>query len=137
MSRSGYSDDCDDNWAHIKWRGQVASATRGKRGQAFFKELLAALDAMPEKKLIANDLIREGAVCAIGSLGLARGVDMSALDPDDYDKIADVFGVAHQLVQEVEYMNDEYGYGDSPQARWSRMRAWVASQIKPEPAVAA
>ena len=48
MSRSGYSDDIDDNWAHIMWRGRVASSIRGKRGQAMLRELLAALDAMPE-----------------------------------------------------------------------------------------
>jgi len=31
MSRHGYSDDIDE-WALIKWRGQVASAMRGKTG---------------------------------------------------------------------------------------------------------
>ena len=129
MSRSGYFDDCDSHWDLIKWRGQVASAIRGKRGQAFLRELLAALDAMPEKKLIAHDLIHEGNVCAIGSVGVARGVDLAALDPYDYDKIAEVFGIAHQLVQEIEWWNDEGGYRDAPEARWSRMREWVASQI--------
>jgi len=47
MSRSGYSDDCDDQWSLICWRGAVKSAIRGKRGQAFLKEMLAALDALP------------------------------------------------------------------------------------------
>ena len=132
MSRAGYSDDCDDNWSHIMWRGSVASATRGKRGQAFFKDLLAALDAMPEKKLIANDLIRDGEVCAIGSVGLARGVDLAAIDPEDYDKVADTFGIAPALVREIEYMNDEGWWRghESPQIRWCRMRAWVSAQIK-------
>ena len=130
MSRSGYIDDSEDSLADGRWRGMVASAVRGKRGQAFLRDLLAAMDAMPVKELIANDLISDGRVCAIGSLGLARGIDMSALDPDDYDTIADTFGIAHQLVQEVEYYNDERGYGDTPEARWRRMRAWVAGQIK-------
>lgn len=65
MSRSGYSDECDD-WQLIMWRGAVASSMRGRRGQAFLKETLAALDALPEKKLIDYDLEREGAVCALG-----------------------------------------------------------------------
>lgn len=44
MSRHGYSDDChDDILSFGQWRGQVASAIRGKRGQAFLKELIAAL----------------------------------------------------------------------------------------------
>jgi len=58
MSRSGYSDDCEDNWSWICWRGAVKSAIRGKRGQAFLRETLAALDALPERKLIAKDLIK-------------------------------------------------------------------------------
>lgn len=139
MSRSGYSEDYDDNWSLIKWRGVVASATRGKRGQAFFKDLLAALDAMPSKHLIANDLIREDStgfenVCAIGALGKARGVDMTPLDPEDPDTVAGVFDIATPLAKEVVWMNDEAGsYRETPEARWARIRAWVASQIK-EPA---
>ena len=35
MSRSGYIDDMDDTWQFIKWRGQVASAIRGARGQGY------------------------------------------------------------------------------------------------------
>lgn len=58
MSRSGYNDDID-NWALIKWRGQVASAIRGKRGQKMLRDLLAALDAMPEKSLIVHELESE------------------------------------------------------------------------------
>jgi hypothetical protein len=37
MSRSGYSDDLE-NWSLIRWRGAVASAIRGRRGQAFLRE---------------------------------------------------------------------------------------------------
>lgn len=50
MSRSGYSDDYDfDNWQLIRWRGAVNSAINGRRGQAFLKELLTAIEALPEK----------------------------------------------------------------------------------------
>ncbi len=63
MSRSGYSDDLD-SWALIRWRGQVASAIRGRRGQAVLRDLLAALDAMPEKALVASELeTPQGEVC--------------------------------------------------------------------------
>ena len=75
MTRSGYSDDYD-GWQLIKGRGMVASATRGKRGQQFFKDLVAALDALPEKVLIADDLQNdEGDVCALGAVGLKRGIN--------------------------------------------------------------
>lgn len=129
MSRSGYSYDCDgDNWGLIRWRGQVASAIRGKRGQQFLQELVEALDALPEKKLIANNLQDGANVCAIGSVGLRRGVDMTNIDPFDYDTLSGVFGVAHQLVREIEWMNDEAFYG-TPEERWSHMRDWAVSNL--------
>lgn len=136
MSRSGYSDDydCDSNWPHIQWRGQVTSATRGKRGQAFLRDLRDALDAMPEKRLIAHELRQGGEVCAIGSLGAARGIDLEKLEVWDYDAIAAAFDIASPLVREIEWMNDEGSYRkDSPESRWCRMRAWVSAQIKQEP----
>jgi hypothetical protein len=131
MSRAGYDDgDSCDQWGLIRWRGQVASAIRGKRGQAFLRELVEALDALPEKRLIANDLENGGSVCAIGSVGLKRGIDMSVLDPEDPEPIAAVFGIASQLVREIEWMNDEAWYCDTPENRWSRMREWAVSNIK-------
>lgn len=137
MSRSGYTDG--DAWALIRWRGAVTSATRGKRGQSFFVELLAALDAMPDKRLIAEELqTADGCMCTLGVLGAARGVDMTVLDPEDTEAVGGVFGIPRALAAEVVYMNDEdgrwqyaYGEDETPEARWKRMRDWVAEQIKP------
>ena len=56
MSRAGYGDDMEDPLDLGRWRGQVASATRGKRGQRLLRDLLAALDAMPEKRLVTDVL---------------------------------------------------------------------------------
>lgn len=136
MSRCGYVDDGDfDNWSHIRWRGQVTSAIKGKRGQAFLRELIDALDAMPEKRLIPNDLQNEGGVCAIGSVGARRGVDMSQLDPEDPETIANAFGIASQLVREIEYENDEYWDWEgqkpaTPEARWQHMRDWALCYLR-------
>ena len=131
MSRSGYDDDID-NWELIKWRGAVASAIRGRRGQAFLREMLAALDALPGKRLISNDLVRDGQVCAIGAVAVSRGLDVSDIDPEDRDQVAAAFGIAAALVAEIEDLNDERFYG-SPEQRYERMRQWVASNIKGEP----
>ena len=134
MSRSGYVDDYDmENWSLIRWRGQVASAIRGKRGQAFLKELIGALDAMPEKRLIANELQAGCDVCAIGSVGRQRGIDMAELDPENYDRLASEFGIAHQLVQEIEWMNDEAYFGAGPEGRWKFMRDWAEKQLRSAP----
>lgn len=136
MSRSGYSDDVYDQWAHIRWRGAVAQAMSGKRGQAFLREMLAAMDALPEKRLVALELEAEGQVCAIGSVGRARGIDMSDLDPQDYTKVAATFGIAEALAQEIVFMNDEgffglgYGHPMTPEARFAGMRDWIISKIK-------
>lgn len=131
MSRSGYSDDCEQ-WEFICWRGAVASAIRGKRGQAFLKEMLAALDAMPEKCLIAHELEAKGGVCAIGAVGAERGVDMSKLDPEDREGVSDAFGISPALAAEIVYENDDGVYWsekETPEARFARMRAWVSKHI--------
>lgn len=145
MSRSGYSEDFEQ-WDHICWRGAVKSAIRGKRGQAFLREMLGALDAMPDKRLIKNELVepnlisvshwglQEGPplVCAIGSVGQARGIDMAEIDPEDRDTVANIFGISPAMAAEIVYENDE-GWGswrESPERRFERMRAWVASQIQ-------
>ena len=98
MSRSGYIDDFEDNWQLIKWRGQVASASRGKRGQQFFRDLLAAMDAMPEKRLITHELEEDGEVCAIGALCRARGVDMATIDPEEPEEVASARSTSHHPV---------------------------------------
>lgn len=132
MGRSGYNDDFDNEWKFIRWRGAVASAIRGKRGQAFLKEMLAALDALPEKRLIADELERNGEVCAIGSVGKARGIDMSKLDPEEYSGIAYTFGIAEALAREIEYENDEGGFwnNETPEQRFIRIRKWVESHVE-------
>lgn len=131
MSRSGYNHSWDfDTWHLIRYRGAVASAMRGKRGQQFLHDLLNAMAALPEPKLVANELeTEEGAVCAIGALGRARGVDMKKLDPEDIETVAGVFNIADCLAREVVYMNDEGSYDETPEQRFSRMRAWVEHEL--------
>lgn len=151
MSRSGYIDD-GEQWDFIRWRGQVASAMRGKRGQAFLLEMWKAMQTLPEPKLIANDLEADGLVCAIGAVGKARGIDMSKLDPDDYFTVAGAFGVPYQLAQEIVFMNDE-GFPDryveapgpqrhgrpgvwvrirlTPEERFERMKKWIEENLRP------
>lgn len=143
MSRAGYSEDLD-NWDLIRWRGRVASATRGRRGQKMLRDLLAALDAMPEKALVIGELQTEsGDVCALGALGKARGIDMSNIDPDEPDQVAAAFDIAAPLAREIVYTNDEVFdriWDQSinrmvivtPELRWKKMREWTASQIKTE-----
>jgi hypothetical protein len=149
MGRHGlneYDDFCDDdaNLSFGRWRGQVESAIRGKDGQKFLKELVRALDALPEKKLISESLqVQDGAVCALGAVARARGIDMTQWtpgpddDPDDfhYDQVhelAGTFNVAHQLISEIIWENDEGNY-NSPEHRWAAMRKFAINRIKRHP----
>jgi hypothetical protein len=132
MSRSGYSDDCD-GWSLICWRGAVTSAIKGNRGQAFLIELRDALDAMPERRLVADVLEADGEFCAIGILGAKRGVAMDKLDPMDREEVAEAFGIAPALAAEIVFMNDEGSWNsETPEQRWQRMRKWVDEQIQQE-----
>lgn len=146
MSRIGYDEyGCDGEWATICWRGAVASAFRGKRGQSFLREMLAAMDAMPVKELVANDIVREGSVCAIGTVAVARKMSTDHIDPEDREMVAANFGIAPAMVAEIVYENDENGprqyrgiYGDerppgeTDAERWTRMRKWTAESIADE-----
>lgn len=148
MSRSGYTDDCENL---AMWRGQVASAIRGKRGQKMLVDLAAAMDAMTEKELFTGRLVADGGYCSLGVVGAARGVDLAKVDlPEDEDYfepegIADALDIAPQLAQEVMYVNDERGgqhrkvdghwqfVPETPNERWGRVRKWVAEQITEKP----
>ncbi|WP_175837049.1 hypothetical protein [Burkholderia anthina] len=108
MSRSGYTEDYDEDGTGGLWRGAVIRAMRGRRGQEALREIAAALDAMPMKALAAESLItEEGEFCTLGVLGNARGMDMSRIDPDDCEAIAAAFGIAPSMVREIVYWNDE------------------------------
>jgi hypothetical protein len=149
MSRSGYTDDGECYELNL-YRANVDRALGGKRGQAFLKELLAALDVMPEKKLIAYDFVveppapedeaspyyrpRECGVCALASVGLARKMDMSGLDEgSDPEWVGMLFGISGMMAAEIEYMNDEACLAvETSEERWARMRRWVTLQILDE-----
>jgi hypothetical protein len=128
MSRSGYSDDCE-GWDLIRWRGAVASAIRGERGQAFLREMIVALDALPQKRLTENALEHDGEVCAMGAVGLKRGIDMNEIDATDRHSVASAFGISPALAAEIAYENDEY-WRDTPENRWQRMRKWAESHLQ-------
>jgi hypothetical protein len=92
--------------------------------------MLAALDALPEKKLIAHELEHKECVCAIGAVGKTRGVDMSRIDPEDRERVAKTFNIAEAMAAEIVFMNDEGSWSDeTPEARFCRMRRWIEGEI--------
>jgi hypothetical protein len=128
VSRSGYSDDGD--YLNL-WRANVERSLAGKRGQEFLRELIAALEEMPNKRLITDALQGEnGEVCAIGAVGLKRGIDMKGLDPEEYEAVAATFKIPTILAQEIVYENDEHGWRQTPEERWARMHKWASDNLK-------
>ncbi|MDA3922724.1 MAG: hypothetical protein PF501_18910 [Salinisphaera sp.] len=144
MSRSGYSDDIDDRWAFIRYRGAVASAIRGERGQRLLRDLIDALEAMPQKRLIADELENAtGEVCALGAIGKRRGVEMAGLNPDASKRVAGTFDIAEALAREIVFENDEIcdrkfdpatrGCRDfTPEERWQHIYRWAQSKLRLE-----
>lgn len=129
MSRSGYSDSCD---GVTLYRGAVISAVRGKRGRALLLELAAALDAMPVKELIADELEANGGFCALGVVGAKRGLNLKEIDPEEAETVAKKFGIAQCLAREIVWVNDEagpYGETETPAQRWIRVRKWVQDAL--------
>ncbi len=151
MSRSGYSyDGWDSDGAAAMWAGWVANAFRSFAGRAFLRELIAALDAMPVKELIAGEIEQDGQVCALGAVARRRGLSREALplDVSDYEAVAEAFALSEYIVREVVDKNDDGGghrfeivgpmrpglprYGwrdDTPAERWQRMRDWAQGRL--------
>jgi len=136
MSRSGYVDDCE---GLSLWRQAVANAINGKRGQAFLRETLAALDAMPVKRLITSELVgAQGECCTLGAVAIRREMDVEGIDYDDPEDVGKAFGISRAMAAEIEWMNDEFPFNtlwprrtpETPEERWARMRAWVVRQIR-------
>ena len=134
MSRSGYNEDYDDGnpWLYEQ---AVSRAFNGHRGQAFLRDMLAALDAMPVKRLIAHEWVKGDEACALGVIAKARGVsgDVAKYDPGDPEGArgaAYLLNIAESMAREVVYWNDECARRETPEERWTRMRKWVASAIQ-------
>ena len=134
MSRCNYTYDLEP-WALIRWRGAVQSSIKGKRGQTFLREMLGALDSLPEKRLIAGELVTSsGKVCAIGSVMLKRNENTANIDVEDYESIAKIMGISEALVREIEYINDEVGVftsnpQDAEESRFRIVRGWIIRNI--------
>ena len=141
MSRSNYSDDCENLEL---WRGNVERTIKGKRGQALMKELEAALVALPDKALISDDMARpdDDSVCALGAVALKRGLDkgqdrltvlkeIAEKFPEgcEAEELADDFKISSMLVREITYVNDELERHETPKQRYERVLKWVREQI--------
>ncbi len=130
MSRSGYAQDDGDSYYPVwLWRQAVQRAIDGKRGQVFLREMIEALDALPEKRLISGELEYGGNVCALGAVCRKRELNLKGWDASETLHLAHSFNIANALVREIMYMNDEAFGNATPEQRWQKMRAWVVEKL--------
>ncbi|MGB1013393.1 MAG: hypothetical protein ACPG4T_04600 [Nannocystaceae bacterium] len=133
-SRSGYSDDGwgsrEERWQGIRYRGAVASALRGKRGQKFLRDLIEALDAMPVKKLISGGPVTPDGCCAMGAVMLLRGLEVSSQYDSLAAQLAEPLDIAEAMAQEIAFENDgDLDYIKSDADRWTKMRRWAEGNL--------
>lgn len=134
MSRADYDDNAS-NLDCIRTRGAVMASIRGKRGQAFLRDLAAALDALPEHVLIPGQWVdSRGQYCALGAVAQHCGADVEEMAGEDFDvtDMARTLDIANALAREIVYINDEAGPypAEKPEQRWQRVRKWVQEQIR-------
>lgn len=128
MSRMFGDDDEGYGWLYQQHSDR---AIAGRRGQAFLRELIEVLDAMPVKELIDGELRSGDRVCALGAVAVARGVDTTGLDSQDLEKVAAALGISTRLAVEVSHQNDSAWIDDA--TRHAEMRAWAAAQVVDAP----
>jgi hypothetical protein len=141
MSRSGYSEDYCDAYSYHLYRSAVNRAIAGKRGQAFLREFIAAMDAMPVKELAVEELMYDdGSVCALGVVCKARGITPN-FKMDDYENgdgaklVGKLLGIARSMAAEIAHENDEGRQYwperiETPGERWGRMRMWAEMKLR-------
>lgn len=141
MSRSGFHEmddfDVESILATGRTQGRIASASRGRRGQHFFKSALKALDRMQDKRLagFTFGVSDQGCMCLMSSLATetGRASVMTGLNRGDdeaiRDRMASAFDVAPVLISDLVFVNDECAPRD-PAKRWAYMRNVIAARIK-------
>ncbi len=130
---------------------EFAKRPGDKRGQALLRELLTALDFMPEKRLVAGELEAEGSFCALGVVGQVRGLNLATIDTYDVESLGPKFNISEALAREIMWINDEsvtshewVRTGDpypnewkrvdvvnGAERRWIIVRDWVAAHLAP------
>lgn len=155
MSRFDYDGYDDDDWGLQlgRWSARVKAVLGGRPAQAAFKELEAALLAMPEKRLIEGAICDGSGTCAIGEMAVHRRVmagedrasvlESLAPEVDEYGPILDDesgddtaefavanLGITYTLGWLIAEANDEIFGGLSPEDRWQHMLDWTRRHIK-------
>lgn len=143
MSRSNYCEIEHEGTVNL-YRASVERAIKGKRGQKFLRNLLAAMDALPVKELYQGDLVsidydeKTGqnytlGYCALGTVCKDKMSidDLLKIDSFDHQELSRLFNISPRMAAEIMFENDEgeSWLAETPVQRFDRMRLWVAGNI--------
>ena len=158
MSRFNEYDGADGNWPYIRWAGAEKKARNGRPALKAFRELEAALVALPLPRLLGETFCADGAVCAVGAYVVHKRVlageerdavlaDLQArdLEGDETAREGADYGLTYTLAWVMGNENDDGYEGngglrdrylmralDSKSAeivRYDRMLRWARSEI--------
>lgn len=125
MSRFSEADEYDvyQILAWGRWSHNAKQVIQGKKGQAFLREFLAALEAWPEKRLILNAVARTGyahihdgfgevvetpciEACAIGAFAIMKGKSPVYLQDKYTDKKNMFRGYEYEPISNIDETKD-------------------------------
>jgi len=140
MSRLYEGDDDWEPWMNGQRAGALRSAIRGRRGQQFLRDLVNALDALPEPELSAGALEDKetGCCCAFGAVRRHRGAESVPLGfhpmEEDVtpDHLTEPFDVSRALAWEVVEAKEGWSKSNLPGARRQRfkdVRRWAVGAL--------
>lgn len=118
------------------WQANLNRHLLGKKGQRYLRELKDALLALPEKRLIAGALAKNGEVCAIGALIVKRKQatlgELEGMEDDSAD-YAKSLGIPYLMAWAVVCENDYTLEHCTPEGRYERLLNWVEARLRGEP----
>jgi hypothetical protein len=94
----------------------------------FLAELADVLDAMPSRKLGADDYVDGECRCAMGEFSFSRNVN-----PDGHalEDLAAALRVPASAAITVARVNDDGSWlGEAPEKRWIRVRNWLSVRLR-------
>jgi len=100
-----------------------------KRGQAFLRELILALNALPEKILIYGDFENSDGYCVMGACLKYRNLNVREID-DSNEGLGSIFNIHTEFIEKVIDVNDSPRIIETQTKRWHRVRDWAVSNLK-------
>lgn len=157
--RIRFNEDENFNNQAILWEANQERSLKSKRGQQALRRLEAALLALPEPKLVADEIkTADGLVCALGALAISEGYQGSMDLPqppaedasdEEWDKwnahaddeygdsaiedamlaLAKSLDVPKLVAVAIIYENDDSYGTQTPEARYSKVLKWTQSWL--------